>query len=130
MLDLANAAIRLCSSYFDRSVRPICILSLTLILCRPLPIPAAGVTIITHGLRGDVDGWIVPMAEAISGTNTVCYEIRIADDGNGGYNLTYEKLGGPILADSPFAEIAIKLDWSDFATVFSLSTSTTDIATW
>src|SRR5260221_10914162 len=91
---------------------------------------AAGVTIITHGLSGDIAGWIIPMAAHISGTNAICYEIAVKNDGAGGHYLAYAKLSGPSLASSPYAEIIIKLDWSEFATISSLATSTTDIATW
>ena len=73
-----------------------------------------GVTIITHGLSGDIGGWIFPMAQTIGGTNVICYEIRVRDNGAGGHSLIYSKLGGPSLTDSPFAEIIIKLDWSDY----------------
>src|SRR5712692_2081679 len=69
---------------------------------------AAGVTIITHGLSGDVAGWIIPMADNIFGTNAICYEIAVRDDGAGGHYLAYQKLSGPSLASSPYAEIIIK----------------------
>jgi hypothetical protein len=96
----------------------------------PTPGRCAGVTIITHGLEGDVAGWIIPMAESILGTNSICYEIEIMDDGFGFPRLTYAKLGGPDLFDSNNGEIIIKLNWHDFATIDSFLTSSTDIASW
>lgn len=94
------------------------------------PVFGAGVTIITHGLNGKIGGWVVPMAERLLGTNALCYEIRVTEDYLGGHKLTYERLSGPLLKNSPYAEIVIKLDWSEFATLTSLFTSSSDIAEW
>jgi hypothetical protein len=92
---------------------------------------AAGVTIITHGLRGEVGGWILPMANQMLGKNAICYTIKVNyDSATGGHYLTYQKLSGPALSNSPLAEIIIKLDWSDYATLDSILTSSTDIADW
>jgi hypothetical protein len=109
------------------------ILFFLLALSNPLlmrPAHGAGVTIITHGLEGQVGGWIVPLAQRLLGPDAICYEIRVKDDRAGGHFLTYEKLSGPALKDSASAEIVIKLDWSEFATFNSLLTSSSDIASW
>lgn len=88
----------------------------------------AGVTIITHGFNGDIDSWIIPMAQQIPayvsfpGTNFSCYEMVIAND----YSVSQSRIGGvsPLASDS--AEIIIKLDWSVVSVDFS--TASTDIA--
>ncbi len=90
----------------------------------------AGVTIITHGLEGEIEGWVVPMAQTILAGEAVCYEIRINKNAQGNYFLTRKRLGGPDFLASNYGEVVIKLDWSDFAGAFNLSTSTADIAAW
>src|SRR5262245_52979162 len=78
---------------------------------------AAGVTVITHGLNGDVDGWITAMANGIpgysrfAGTNFTCYELSLVPSGTN-YTITASRVAG----SQPFApesgEIIVKLDWS------------------
>ena len=75
----------------------------------------AGVTIITHGLNGNVTDWIVPMAQQIPlydsfpGTSFSCYQITVSD------SVSQSRIGGvsPLVSDS--GEIIIKLDWSSRA---------------
>jgi hypothetical protein len=77
----------------------------------------AGVTIITHGLNGNVTDWIIPMAQQIPsydlfpGSAFSCYQITVAAD----YSLSQSRLSGvsPLVSDS--GEIIIKLDWSSRA---------------
>ena len=89
---------------------------------------AAGVTIITHGFSGDIESWIIPMAQQIPayrsfpGTNSSCYEMVVASD----YGVTQSRIGGvnPLVSDS--GEIIIKLDWSVVSVDFD--TASSDIA--
>ena len=91
------------------------------LIWQPARAPAAGVTIITHGHWGSINGWVMGMAGSVQyypffpGTNVICYEIRVTY--NGSYAVTPIRLGGAPLANDPFAEIVIKLDWSDLAGV-------------
>ena len=85
-------------------------------LLAPRPAGAAGVTLITHGLNGDVDGWITAMANAIpayphfKGTNFTCYEMYFFQSG-ANYFLTASNVsGGPPTAFGS-GEIIVKLDW-------------------
>lgn len=90
------------------------------------PLAGAGVTVITHGFNGNVDDWIIPMADRFTGhpmfpgADFSCYEISVT---SGGVSATF--LGGtdPALSDS--GEILIKLDWS---TLSGGGTPTTAIA--
>lgn len=85
-----------------------------LLLCPPPLARAAGVTIITHGLNGDVNDWITPMAQQIPGydsfpgTTFSCYQVTVAAD----YSLSKSRIAGvsPLVSDS--GEIVIELDWS------------------
>jgi hypothetical protein len=80
----------------------------------------AGVTLITHGLNGDTDGWITAMANAIPNftplnpTNFTCYELYLVPNGKG-YQVTANRVSGnpPLTTDA--AEIIIKLDWRQIA---------------
>src|ERR1043165_5548722 len=70
-----------------------------LIGCCCISASHAGVTIITHGLNGNVDGWITGMANNIpkypgfSGTNFSCYQMSFSNSG-GGYLLTAARVAG------------------------------------
>src|ERR1051325_1169539 len=91
---------------------------------------AAGVTIITHGLNGNVDDWVIAMADRMTdydrfpGTNFSCYELYFTPT-NSNYVLTWRRLGGspPPVTDS--GEILVKLDWRQLA---NDSYSTYDVA--
>lgn len=94
------------------------------------PALGGGVTVITHGFNGNVEDWIIPMTEAVSGhpsfrgTSVSCYEISITRNGSGQYVAAATFLGGlaPTLTDS--GEILVKLDWSALAGLGGPSSTT------
>jgi len=81
---------------------------------------AAGVTVITHGLNGTVDGWITNMCDKITeyprfpGTNYSFYEIFFVPNGDG-YNLAWTRLGGSPPSATDSGEIIIAFDWSQLS---------------
>jgi hypothetical protein len=87
----------------------------------------AGVTIITHGLNGDVDGWITGMAEVIPdylrfpGTNSTCYEMYFVPSGTN-YSPAATNVSGPAPALTDSGEIIVKLDWRQLADGDSFNT--------
>ncbi len=91
------------------------------------PTQAGGVTIITHGLNGNVDDWVTAMAEQIPahfrfpGTNSTCYKLYFIPNGST-YQLAWMRVRGgqPAVTDS--GEILILLDWSDLAGGFDYDT--------
>src|SRR5438093_4519756 len=81
---------------------------------------AAGVTLITHGLNGNVDDWVISMADRMtsyprfSGGRYTCYELYFALSGPD-YILSWKRLGGDAPPDTGSGEIFIKLDWRQLA---------------
>ena len=79
-----------------------------------------GVTIITHGLNGNVDGWITGMANRIPaypgflGTNFSCYQTTFTPNG-GGFLLSATRVAGAPANVPESGEIVIKLDWRNLA---------------
>jgi hypothetical protein len=79
-----------------------------------------GVTIITHGLNGNVDEWVTGMATNIAnyarfpGTNFSCYEMAFSNSG-GSYFLTAARVAGTEPVDPASGEIVVKLDWRQLA---------------
>src|SRR5882672_1169079 len=75
------------------------VLLFALVSLRPTHNALAGVTIITHGLNGNVDGWITGMATNIPnyqkfhGTNYTCYEMYFFSSA-GSYYLTAARVAG------------------------------------
>src|SRR5437667_3560738 len=96
----------------------------------PVRCQAAGVTIITHGLNGSVDDWVIAMASQMAsyprlpGTNSTCYELYFTPNG-ANYSLTWRRLAGDTPASTDSGEIFIKLDWRQLA---NDSYSTFDVA--
>lgn len=93
----------------------------------PCSTKAAGVTIITHGLDGNVDGWVTGMANEIHsyyrfpGTNYTFYELYFVPSGSG-YNLAWFRLGGSAPSATDSGEIIIAFDWSQLSDGSSYST--------
>jgi len=79
------------------------------------------VTIITHGLNGDADGWVTGMAEQIpnyssfSGTNYSFYKVYFVSAAGGGYQLAWSRLGGDLPSITDSGEIIVAFDWSQLA---------------
>jgi hypothetical protein len=80
----------------------------------------AGVTIITHGLNGDTDGWVTGMAnrvpnyERFVGTNYSTYHVYFTNSVGSNYLTAARDAGGEPLSPES-GEIILKLDWRQFA---------------
>ena len=108
----------------------------------PCTAKAAGVTIITHGYGGNINGWITGMANQITnytsfpGTNSTTYTITLTTDGtltaDGLAQIYYQwsRINGPMPTNTDSGEIIVKLDWSQMAGGFSApyNISTYDVA--
>jgi len=108
-----------------------CLLGALLLLGSLIPhsANAAGVTIITHGLDGNADGWVKGMAEQIplypgfQGTNYTIYKIYFnytASDNT--YRATWSRLAGDFPSATDSGEIIIAFDWSQLADGNSFNT--------
>jgi hypothetical protein len=81
----------------------------------------AGVTVITHGLNGDVNGWVTGMATNIPahpgfrGTNFSVYNLTFTPAGGGGFTVGATRTGGVAATNSDSGAVIIKLDWSALA---------------
>jgi len=93
--------------------------ALLLLLLIPFSSSAGGVTLITHGFSGNVNGWISGMAGALArsphfpGTNYTTYTIILTTDGTNYFYQWSRTNSSPSLTDS--GEIIVKLDWSQMA---------------
>jgi pimeloyl-ACP methyl ester carboxylesterase len=104
------------------ALRPLAALVLSAILLW-LTVPSgvnAGVTIITHGLNGNVDDWVDAMADAIPeyfgffGSNFTTYRIDVTFSGDSFY-LASTRESGSAAPTSESGEIIVKLDWRTLA---------------
>lgn len=81
---------------------------------------AGGVTIITHGLNGDTDGWVngmagrIPNYERFVGINYSSYHVYFFYSG-GSYYLTAARDAGSEPVSPESGEIVLKLDWRQLA---------------
>lgn len=104
------------------------IVSILNFLLWPISSPGAGVTIITHGLNGNADGWVSGMANQIPnrsdfpGTSYTFYKLFFIPATGGGYNLTWSRLAGSAPSATDSGEIIIALDWSQLADGNSFNT--------
>lgn len=79
-----------------------------------------GVTIITHGLNGNADGWVTGMANQIPnyttfpGSSYTFYKLYFYYSG-GSYYMTWVRLGGSQPTSTDSGEIIVALDWSQLA---------------
>jgi len=91
-----------------------------LLVCFPGKVAAGGLTLITHGLNGNADGWVTGMATNVPqyarfpGTNFSCYAMSFSNF-NGTYYLTAARVAGVAPANSDSGEIVVKLDWRQLA---------------
>ncbi|MBI3416952.1 MAG: hypothetical protein HY043_16800 [Verrucomicrobia bacterium] len=98
-----------------------------LIFLLSISVRGAGVTIITHGLDGNTDGWVRSMATAmqnyrrLAGAAFAFYEVYFSPS-PGGYVVAQRKLAGSSPIDSDSGEIFIALDWRGLADGFSHDT--------
>jgi hypothetical protein len=85
----------------------------------------SGVTLITHGFNGNVDGWVTAMADAIANRPDVAidalrYTVTVEDPGSDGgpLDVTAVRTDAGPAPDDPtlsFPEILILLEWTDVA---------------
>ena len=93
-------------------------LELTVLSARPAR--GGGVTIITHGLNGNADGWVTGMADQIPvyyrfpGTNYTFYKLYFIPNGTN-YDLTWTQLGGSSPSATDSGEIVVAFDWSQLS---------------
>jgi hypothetical protein len=106
-------------------------------------VSAAGVTIITHGYGGNVNGWVTGMANQItnyyrqnhSESNLTIYTVTLTTDGttnaDGSAKITnqWTRVSGPSPTNTDSGEIIVKLDWSQMAGLTApYNISTYDVA--
>ena len=80
---------------------------------------AVGVTLITHGLNGNTDGWVTGMGNALarySGrtTNAAIFKFQFYSSGSSWY-LASSKLSGGNPLSTPGGEIIVLFDWRQLA---------------
>ena len=86
----------------------------------PFQVQGAGVTLVTHGLNGNIDGWVSAMANRIAayplfpGTNFSCYDIYFTQS-NSAYVPTWRRVSGRAPQNTDAAEILVRLDWRQLA---------------
>ncbi len=124
-----------CRSIFGAGTSALCCAFVFLNTFLPHSAGAAGVTVITHGFNGDVDGWITGMADQMTnypgfpGTNSTTYKVTLTTDGTSIY-YQWSRLAGPPPTNTDSGEIIVKLDWSQMAGgTAPYNISTYDVAT-
>jgi len=114
-------AFQMRSESTSADLRRSALLALFLMTCVLTPIHsfAAGVTIITHGYDGNVNGWVTGMANQMTnygtfpGTNSTTYTITLTTDGSSIY---YQwSRTGIVPTNTVSGEIIVKLDWSQMS---------------
>lgn len=87
----------------------------------------AGVTLITHGLNGNADGWVqsmglnIPAYAHFPGTNSSSYRLAFTSS-SGNYYLTATRVAGSVPAATDSGEIVLALDWRQLADGHSYDT--------
>ena len=103
-------------AHLSRDCGAVLVLVVGLLATGPHPAANAGVTLITHGLNGDTDGWVTGMAnqipnyERFAGTNYSSYHVYFFYSA-GSYFLTAVRDGGSEPFSPESGEIILKLDW-------------------
>jgi hypothetical protein len=104
----------------------------TMLLSTLLLAGGAGVTVITHGLNGNADGWVTGMAQQITNYPTVTgsgfsiYKIYLNYNGTN-YVPLWNRIGGISPTNTASGEIIVAFDWSQLAS--GNSSNTYQIAT-
>jgi hypothetical protein len=97
------------------------IVSVLNFLLWPISSPGAGVTIITHGYGGNVDGWVTGMANQITnypvfpGTNSTTYTLTLTTPDGANIYYQWSPVAGAMPTNTDSGEIIVKLDWSQLA---------------
>src|SRR5687767_10287511 len=88
----------------------VCIATLVALWLGSAARAAAGVTVITHGLDGNVDGWVTGMATNVPaypgfrGTNFSVYNMTFVPAGGGGFTLSATRTAGVAATNSASGE--------------------------
>ncbi len=89
------------------------------LLVLPQQAPAIGVTLVTHGLNGNIDGWVTGMGNALARysartTNATIFKFQFYSSGGSWYlySTNYNQ-GNPLT--TPGGEIVVLFDWSQLA---------------
>lgn len=87
----------------------------------------AGVTVITHGLNGNADGWVTGMANRIPlyrtfpGSSYTFYKLYFIPVSGGSYQMTWARLAGNQPSSTDSGEIIVALDLFGTRTAFGTS---------
>ena len=95
------------------------VFAFSLSLCGCINTKAAGVTLITHGLNGNADGWVQAMANAIADYSlrtegAALFRLEFYESA-GYWHVRSRKLGGGDPLKVPGGEIVVTLDWRQLA---------------
>ena len=104
------------------------IVSVLNFLLWPISSPGAGVTIITHGYGGNVDGWVTGMANQITnypvfpGTNSTTYTLTLTTPDGANIYYQWSPVAGAMPTNTDSGEIIVAFDWSQLADGSSYNT--------